>query len=249
MTRYRTRSIGRLVTSVPRSLALAAALAVLAPLAATSAMADDDIRVVGQADISVTPDIAVVTGGVTTEALTARAALDANTKAIADVISALKAAGIDAADIQTSAFRIYPRYAERTNDGKTPALLGYGVDNQVRVKVRDLPKLGGLLDVMVSAGANEIQGVNYIVSDADKKLDEARRDAIADARRKAELYAQAANVRLGKVDHICEGCSTDSPGPAMMKMDAMPAPVPTEPGQTTLHVDVIVTFDIDNDND
>lgn len=244
-----TQSIGRLFTSASRRLAVAAALAVLAPLAATSAMAGDTITVVGQGTVSATPDIATITGGVTSEGQTARAALDANTKAIADVISALKAAGIDAADIQTSAFRIYPRYAERTNDGKAPALLGYGVDNQVTVKVKDLPKLGGLLDVMVSAGANEIQSVNYVVSDADKKLDEARRAAIADARRKADLYAQAANVRVGQVDRICEGCSADAPvAPAMMKMDAMPAPVPMEAGQTTLRVDVIVTFDIDDDN-
>jgi uncharacterized protein len=199
------------------------------------------ISVTGEATVSVPPDLAEVDGGVTSEARTAREASDANNVAMGKVLSALKAAGIAEKDYQTSRLSLQPQYAP-----KPPGLsvvVGYRAGNRVTIRLRDISKVAGVIDTLVTAGANEIGGINFMVSNASKLLDEAREQAIADARRKAEIYAKAAGVTLGAPLAISEG---GSPGPVFRAKMAAPlaAAAPVAQGEETLHLTVSVSWAI-----
>ncbi|MFB9268931.1 SIMPL domain-containing protein [Bradyrhizobium erythrophlei] len=201
------------------------------------------ISVIGDATISVAPDQAQVDGGVTSDAKTAREASDANNAAMAKVLAALKGAGIDDKDYQTSRLSLQPKYAPDRN-GPTN-IIGYRASNRVTIKVRDVAKVANVIDVLVGAGANEITGINFVVSQASKVLDEARDKAIADARRKAEIYAKAAGVTLGEPISISEETGAPTPmyrGKVAAPMAASGAPVAQ--GEETLAVSVSVSWAI-----
>src|SRR5207244_4586342 len=117
---------------------------------------------------------------------------------------ALKGAGIDEKDYQTSRLSLQPQYAPAGLNRTAPQITGYRAGNRVTIKVRDVTKVANVIDTLVGAGANEIGGINFIVSQASKLLDEAREKAVADARRKAEIYAKAAGVPLGHTRGISE---------------------------------------------
>src|SRR5262249_10243859 len=142
--------------------------------------------------------------GVTTQAKTARDASDNNNKAMAAVLAALKGAGIADADIRTSRLSLQPQFSPVRSGADAPTIIGYHASNTVTVRVRDIAKVADTIDALLAAGANEIGGVNFLVSNASKWLDEARPKAIADARRKAEIYAKAAGVSLGAPLSISE---------------------------------------------
>ena len=206
------------------------------------------ISLQGKGEISVAPDMAVVTTRVVTVGASAPEALQANTAAIAKVIADIKAAGIGARDIQTSGFSIYPRYENRqAGNNEPPRIVGYEVSNGVTVRVRALDKLGTILNAVVASGANSVDGISFTVSDTNEKLDEARKEAVADARRKAELYAAAAGVKLGRILSISEG-SIATPRPYALRMEkamAMSAaPVPVEAGEETLSATVSIVWAI-----
>ncbi len=152
------------------------------------------------------PDSARIETGVLAEAATAREALSANNAAMAKLIDGLKANGIEPKDIQTSNFNLNPRYTNPA-DGQPPVIDGYQAVNQVQVHVRDLDKIGDVLDKLVTLGANQMNGITFEVSAAETLRDAARKDAIANARRRAELYAAAAGAKVGKVMAINEGAS------------------------------------------
>jgi hypothetical protein len=231
------------------ALAILILVAPAAAFAASSLTDDrDTISVSGQGTASARPDMAVLTAGVVTQGATAREALDGNSKATADVVTLFKAEGIEAKDIQTSNFSLQPVYVYPQNGEQTPPkLTGYTVSNSVTVRVRDLGKLGVVMDKAVTAGANAVNGVAFTVSKQSELLDEARKQAVADARRKAELYAAAAGVKLGSVTHIDERTAAESPMPqAMFRRDAAAAaPVPVEAGESELRVEVSMTFAIE----
>jgi uncharacterized protein len=236
---------------VIRAGLVGAALAVAA-LMVLPARADDTpptLSLSGHGEVSVAPDMAVITSGVVTEADTARAALDANTAAIGAVIAAIKEAGIEARDIQTSDFRVEPRYVypRKDDEQQAPRIVGYTVTNAVTVRVRDLSKLGAVLDQSVSVGANRIDGISFVVTNSDAHLDAARALAMRDAIRRAEVYAGAAGVRLARILSISEsGGYTPVVRKAdtmMMRAEAAP-PVPVEAGEQTLSIDVNVTWEI-----
>src|ERR1700709_1040403 len=153
------------------------------------------ISVTGEAQLSVPPDLAQIDGGVTTEAKTAREASEANNAAMGRVLLALKGTGIDEKDFQTSRLSLQPQYAP--NRSGPNAVVGYQASNRVTIGLRDGTRVAGMIDILVAAGANNIGGINFMVSAASKLLDDAREQAIADARRKAEIYAKAAGVTLG----------------------------------------------------
>ena len=232
------------MTLTPRSLSAYAALAAFACLlAAAEARADEPNRTVtvsAEASVEVKPDAASIMGGVSSEADTARAALDANTKSMSNLIDGLRAAGIEAKDIRTSNFSVQPRYESR-RDGGPSELVGYRVENAVTVLVRDLPKLGEILDLMVSLGANQMQGMSFVVSDADARKDDARRQAIANALGRAKLYAAAAGAEVGEVVNIAEDVSDGGPRP-LYRAATMAQAVPVEPGQQSLEARVTVTW-------
>jgi uncharacterized protein len=199
------------------------------------------IVVTGEGSISVTPNYAQITGGVTTRGKTVKEGVDTNSKLMVAIIAALKDAGIAEKDIQTVRFSIQPVYApQEPHTG--PKLSGYSISNQVNVTIREIGKVGDVLDRVVAAGATEVGNVSFLVSDTSKALDQAREAAIADARRKAEVYAKASGVRLGRVEWITEDTGSGPPAPMMPR--AVAAPVPIVSGEDTLRVRVTVGFDI-----
>ncbi|MDE2244209.1 MAG: SIMPL domain-containing protein, partial [Bradyrhizobium sp.] len=169
-------------------LAFAAGLLLVAPVRADSL--PPAISVTGEATISVPPDLAEVEAGVTSDARTAHDASEANNATMGKLLLALKAAGIDAKDIQTSRLSLQPQSAP--NRTGSPAITGYRASNRVTVRLHDVTKAASTIDMLVGAGANVIDGINFMVSQASKLLDDARTQAVADARRKAEIYAKAA---------------------------------------------------------
>lgn len=200
------------------------------------------ITVNGEATISVPPDLAQIDSGVTTEAKTAREASEANNKAMGIVLLALKNAGIAEKDFQTSRLSLSPQSAPGRNANAPFQITGYRASNRVTVTIRDITKVADTIDVLVGAGANEISGISFSVSKASKLLDDARSEAIADARRKAEIYAKAANIALGAPLSISE---ESSPGPVpYRKMAAAMADTPVAQGQETLRVTVNVSYEI-----
>jgi hypothetical protein len=212
-------------------------------LAQTPADLPPAIAVTGEAQISVAPDIAFVDAGVATDARTAREASEANNTAMAKVFAALKAANVDARDIQTSRLSLQPQYAPNRS-GPSP-VVGYRASNRVTVRIHDVSKVAGVIDTLVGAGANDIGNVAFEVSQASKLLDDAREKAVADARRKAEIYARAAGVTLGPPLSISEGGGAPEPMfRAKMAAPMAAAPTPIAQGEETLSVSVSVTWAI-----
>ena len=236
------------------------ALSVLAPIAllATALPAyAGTIAIEGVGEVRAAPDMATINSGATTQGATAREALDANTAAMSDLVAALKEAGIEARDIQTSGFSVNPNYVysdERDANGYSlpPKINGYQVMNSVTVVVRDLEDLGSILDKSVTVGANTVNGVSFSVADPSDLLDEARKLAFADAREKAELYASVADATLGELVSITEQQSFNGPQPyPMYDRVAMSAgaPVPVEAGEMSFAISVNVSWDLNNSAD
>jgi uncharacterized protein len=229
-------------------IAAAAALAcgLLASPVSAQIIPPAAITVSGEAHLSVPPDLAEVDGGVTSEAKTAREASEANNAAMSKVLQALKAAGIAEKDVQTSRLSLQPQYANQNKPGPN-VVVGYRASNRVGIRVHDVSKVAGVIDTLVGAGANEIGGINFMVSEASKLLDDARTEAIADARRKAEIYAKAAGVTLGAPIDISEGGGGMAPMPLrrMGRMAVgMATSVPVAQGEDTLQVTVNVSWAI-----
>lgn len=191
------------------------------------------------------PDQASVSAGVVTEGLTAGEAMRKNAAQMSSAFSALKEAGIAERDIQTSQMSLQPRY-DYQNRSK-PRITGYEVRNTVSAKTDDLESVGPMLDALVKAGVNNINGVTFSIKDSKSAKDKARLDAIADAKVKAENMAKAAGVKLGKVLEIRES-SSGHQGPQPMMMRAMAesdASTPIAAGEQTLSVTVNLTYALD----
>ena len=225
---------------------LAAALFLaLAPAAlADEARVTRTITISGTGESRAVPDMASVMMGVTTTGPTAKDALDRNTAAMQELFALLKAAGIAERDIATSNFSVNPRYDYGQNGNESPKIIGYDVSNSVTVTMRQLDMLGALLDKGVASGSNQINGITFMVSKPDALVDEARKLAVADARRKAELYATAAGVSLGNVLSISEGAA-QPPTPVFMKRaQVAESAVPIARGEQSLTADVSITWEI-----
>jgi uncharacterized protein YggE len=209
----------------------------LAPLPALAV--DKLVTVTGEATIAVAPDAAMIRIGVSSQDKTARAASDANARQMTAVLAAIKSNNIADRDIQTSRLSLQPEYD--ANKSGTARLTGFQATNQVTVRIRDVGNLAAVLDSAISAGANEMSGIEFIVSEQSKLLDRARDDAIADAHRKAELYAKAAGSRLGHVVAISE----EGSAPPARPMQALRSgAVPIAPGEQTLRAAVTVSYDL-----
>jgi hypothetical protein len=142
---------------------------------------------------------------------------------------------------------VQPRY-DYNNDGRPPRLVGYDVSNNVTVTVRQLDGLGKVLDQVVQSGSNQINGIQFDIANPQDATDEARKLAVADARRKAEIYAAAGGVKLGDIVSISEGVAYQPPAPIMrakaMRAEAMDAAPPIAQGEQTLGVDVNIVWEI-----
>ncbi len=188
------------------------------------------------------PDRARITSGVSTEAETARDALTKNSETMEKIIAELKAKNIDPKDIQTASFNV-EQVLDYSKDGQPPKVRGYRVSNQVVVLVRKLDQLGDVLDNVVTAGANQIQGLSFEVSKEDALKDDARKEAVANALRRAKLLAAAAGAEVGDVLQISEEVSSSGPvmyAPRLAKAASAAAPIET--GTSTLEARVTVTW-------
>jgi uncharacterized protein YggE len=233
------------------ALAMITTAATAYPALAQDFRGPGTISIEGHGEVTASPDTAYITSGVTTQGATAREALDANNAAMTELIAALKAAGIEERDIQTSGFSVQPNYVytdARDQNGYTlpPKINGYQVYNTVNVRIRALDSLGAVLDKAVTVGANTINGVTFAVADPSKLLDEARKSAFADALRKARLYTDAARIDLEQIKSISEVQNYGQPEPYMMRQAAMSADmaVPVQTGELTFAINVSVTWEL-----
>lgn len=202
------------------------------------------VIVTGEGSVSVAPDQARITAGVSTRAKTVKEATDANSRTMAAITTALAGAGVAQKDIETARFSVQPLYAPQSA-GSEPKLSGYGVSNQVNVTIRDISKVGDILDRLVAAGATDVGSIAFLVSDPSKATDPAREVAVADAQRKAQLYARASGISLGHVAWIAEDSTSSSPIPAAAVAARQAASaVPISSGEAVMQVRITVGFDI-----
>ena len=206
-------------------------------------MIERTVSVSANGQASATPDMAAINTGVQAEADTAREAMSRNTAAMSKLIEGLKAFGIAPKDIQTTSINVSPRYTN-PRDGKQPVINGYMAHNQVHIIVRDLKKFGEILDGALTLGANQMNGISFDVSTAEVLKDEARKAAMSNARRRAELYAAAAGATLGQVLSISEDVRMAGPVPRQRErmMAASAESVPVEAGSMKLEATVHVTY-------
>jgi uncharacterized protein len=217
------------------------ALALAAPVAAEEKSMQRQITVTATGEVQAEPDIAHIQSGVVTDADSARDALRLNTEAMTRVISGLKEKGIAPADIQTSSFRVEPRYSV-AKDNKAPTVAGYRVVNAVSVVLRQIDKTGETLDALVALGANQMSGLNFEVTKAETLKDEARKAAVSNAQRRAKLLAEASGATLGEVLQVAEETQQVGFRPVMAGMAKSAGPVPVERGTETLQATVTITW-------
>lgn len=209
------------------------------------------ISVSGSSEIKVAPDLAIVSLGVSVEGRESAAVLDQTSAAVAAVLAELTALDIAEKDIQTSGVSLTPRYGQDSNGRMDYSkITGYAASNSMTVRVHDLLALGEVLSRGVSAGANRMNGISFVLEDDASILDQARRQAVADARHRAELYADAAGVSLGQVLSLSEA-GVNAYGPPVMMEPMMEASlrsakldVPIATGEITVSASIEATFAI-----
>ena len=204
------------------------------------------VSVTGMGVATAVPDMVTVSVGVVTQAGTAAAALTANNNAMSALNDVLDGFDIAERDRRTRNFNISPRYDRRASDGRAPTISSYEVNNQLSIRYREIDDLGKLLDAVVKSGSNRIGGMNFGNTNEDELRDEARKAAVADARHRAELYAEAAGLQLGKVVSISEA-GAPQPRP-MLRADMMmaeAAAVPISTGENEIRAVVQVIFTLE----
>ena len=203
------------------------------------------LSVAAQADARRTPDIANVSAGVVTQAADANAAMRENAAQMAKVVAAIRAAGVAERDVQTAGVNLNPQY--RYAENQPPVITGYQASNTVNVVVRDIAKLGRILDALVATGANQVNGPTFDIDKKDPVYDEARRAALDKARQRADMYAQALGLRVRRIVSIDETGGMGIPRPVpMMAMAKMERDVatPISPGENVLSVNLDVVFEL-----
>ncbi len=236
----------------PRSLAVVAAvaLAMLATAACAqqaAAPASDGtlLSISAQAEAHRVPDVATVSAGVVTQAPDANAAMRANAAQMDKVMAAIRAAGIAERDIQTAGINVNPQYHYAEN--MPPKITGYQANNTVSLKVRDIGKLGKVLDALVASGANQVNGPAFEVDQPEAAYDEARRAALGKAQARAQMYAKELGLRVRRIVSIDEGGGFRPPVPVpMMAMARAEKAYDTavSPGETTLSANLAVVFEL-----
>lgn len=230
--------------------ALATATLIFAVAFAASGHADESrstrmMSLSGTGEISAPPDSASIRAGVVTEAVDANSALRRNSESVKILFAALKDSEIADRDMRTSSFNVSPIYT-RPPRGEPAQITGYRVTNSINIQVRDLSKLGALLDTLVKAGGNKMNGVRFYIEKPQELLDEARRRAVADVRRKADVYAKAAGVEIKRIVSISES-GARSPRPMLRSMATMDKieSVPVAAGEQTIRASVTITYEIE----
>jgi uncharacterized protein YggE len=222
------------------------ATAQTAPVATPVISSDGTLlSVAAQADARHVPDVATLSTGVVTQASDANAAMRANATQMEKVMAAIKAAGIAERDIRTSGISLNPQYKYVEN--QSPTITGYQASNTVDLKVRDLSRLGKVLDALVASGANQVNGPSFEIDQPEPLYDQARRDALQKAQARAEMYAKALGLKVRRIVSIDEGGGYRPPMPMpMMAMARAKGESDTavSPGETTLSANLNVVFEL-----
>lgn len=198
------------------------------------------------AELKQAPDIAIVSAGVITQNRSARTAMAENATKMSAAFAALRSAGIAERDLQTSGINLAPQYVYEEN--KPPRITGYQASNTLTIKVRDMTKVGPVLDAMVAQGINQLSGPTFQIEDADAALDRAREEAMRKAMRRGELYARGAGMRIKRVVSINEsGGYQPQPQPmyAMARMASDAAATPVAAGEVTMTISLSVQFELE----
>lgn len=231
-----------------RLMAILPVLALTLPLGlAGPAMAEEPaplLSVNGEGQVAATPDMATLNIGVTNTAETAKAALDANNESVRLIFEALAKAGVAEKDVQTSGLTLGPRYDGRydSSSGAEPKSVGFDANNMVTVQVRDMAKVGPVIDALVGQGANVLNGVTFGLQDPAPVLDEARKAAVADARHRAELLAEAAGMKLGPLQSLTESGGAGPIMPMAQASFAKDGGVPVAGGQMAVSAYVSLVY-------
>jgi uncharacterized protein YggE len=228
------------------SIAFLAVLAAISPAQALERLIDISndrwVEVSGEGSVSAAPDFAEVTLGVTSTGKSAGDAVAANA-----LVALIKTEGVAPADIQTSTVSVSPMFSQAgPNQETAPTVTGYSVSNNLTVRIRDIPRLGALVDKAVTAGANSIYGIGFGHNNPSALLDKARPLAVADARRKAEIYAAAGGGRIGRLMVLTEDGGIRQPPMAFSRVytAAAAAPTPIEAGEDKLTVTINARFEL-----
>jgi uncharacterized protein YggE len=222
--------------------AAAAAQAVQAPM---PAIAGTRLEVSATGEAARVPDLAIISAGVVTRQTTATTAIQENAARMERVLSALKRAGIEERDVQTSSINLNPEY--RYQENRAPQLVGYTASNQVSIRFRDIRNTGKILDALVAEGANQINGPTLTIDKPEAALDEARLKALANGRARADVYARALGRRVARIVSISEsGGSSPVPPPMPMMMEARAQSADSKilPGEQKLQVTLSIVFDL-----
>lgn len=203
------------------------------------------LNVSAQAEASRTPDVATISAGVVTQAADSNTAMRQNAEQMARVVAAIKAAGVADKDVQTSGINLNPQY--RYAENEPPKITGYQASNNVTLKVRDVSKLGKVLDALAAVGANQINGPSFEIDKPEPVYDEARLEALKKAQARAETYAKALGLKVRRIVSISEGNGGFRPVPMVAMrsgfMDKAES-TPVQPGETTLSVNLDVVFEL-----
>lgn len=211
----------------------------------TQSIAGTRLDVTATGEVTRVPDVAVISTGVVTRAATAGGAIGQAATRMARVRAALKAAGVEDRDIQTSNISLNPEY--RYENNQPPRLTGYTATNTLTVRFRDIASAGKIIDALVSEGANQINGPTLVIDKPEAALDEARARAVATARARADLYARAMGMRVVRVVAVSESGGSypvPPPMPVMMEARGQAADSKIDPGEQKLQVTLAVTYEL-----
>lgn len=237
-----------------KSIWIALALGAAAVPAAASAQAEipmppiagTRLDITASGEVTRVPDVAIISAGVVTRQQTASSAIQENSARMEKVLAALKRAGVADRDVQTSSLNLSPEY--RYQENQPPQLVGYTASNQVSIRFRDIRNSGKILDALVAEGANQINGPSLTIDKPESALDEARQQAIANGRARAELYARSLGKRVARVVSVSEGGGNyPAPPPMPVMMEARmggQADTKVVPGEQKLQVTVSMVFDL-----
>lgn len=242
------RFIGKRVILGPVALVLMTPASAQGPGTVPTApmLAGTRLDIVATGEVSAVPDIATIGAGVVTQAITAAGAMSENARRTAATVAAIRKAGVADRDIQTTAVNLSPQY--RYAENKPPEITGYQASSRVSVRFRDITAAGPILDSLVVAGANQIDGPLLSIDRPEPLLDRARTEAIATARGRAALYAKAAGLQVKRIVAISEGSFEPVPRPMPMMMIRAQAKeaadTSMEAGEQKLAISVSVTFEL-----
>ncbi|WP_160153249.1 SIMPL domain-containing protein [Microbulbifer sp. ALW1] len=205
------------------------------------------ISISAQGEASQVPDIADISAGVVTEADESNAAMQANAEQMEKLMKAIKQAGIDKKDVQTSGINLMPRYDYQPN--RERQIVGYQARNTVSITVRKLDDLSKVIDALAAEGANQIHGPSFSIDEQEPLLSEAREKALEQAKVRAESYAKSLGTKVRRIVSISEGSHGGGMPRPMMRAEMASAKdstsTPIAPGESTVSVNLELVFELE----